>query len=73
MPAPSILSADSSAPNDRPNLSKDYLAGTAPEDWIPLRGPKFYAKREIGLRLDCHVTAIDTDVREVVIPSGGPI
>ena len=32
-----MLSADASAPYDRPNLSKDYLAGTAPEDWIPLQ------------------------------------
>src|SRR5690606_1709703 len=67
----SMLSADTSAPYDRPNLSKDYLAGTASEDWIPLRGPKFYAKRGIDLRLDCHVTAIDTDAREVATHSGG--
>src|SRR5437868_2825420 len=31
-----IISADDAPPYDRPNLSKDYLAGTAPEDWIPL-------------------------------------
>jgi hypothetical protein len=29
-------------PCDRPNLSKDYLAGTAQVDWIPLRAPEFY-------------------------------
>src|SRR3954468_12055512 len=33
-----MISADTAAPVDRPNLSKDYLAGTAKEDWIPLRG-----------------------------------
>src|SRR5262245_39824550 len=37
-----VISADSSAPCDRPNLSKDYLAGTAQEDWIPLRSPDYY-------------------------------
>ena len=32
-----MISADDSPPCDRPNLSKDFLAGTAPDDWIPLR------------------------------------
>ena len=32
-----MLSNDSAPPVDRPNLSKDYLAGSAPEDWLPLR------------------------------------
>ena len=36
-----MLSADDAPPCDRPNLSKDYLAGTAKDDWIPLRSPKF--------------------------------
>ncbi|AYC32417.1 pyridine nucleotide-disulfide oxidoreductase [Pseudomonas cavernae] len=66
----SMLSADASAPYDRPNLSKDYLAGTAPEDWIPLRGPKFYADRQIDLRLGCDVTAIDIGARQVLTGSG---
>src|SRR5438876_7411120 len=37
-----MLSADSSGPCDRPNLSKNFLAGTAPPEWIPLRSPEFY-------------------------------
>ena len=32
-----MLSNDDAPPVDRPNLSKDYLAGNAPEDWVPLR------------------------------------
>src|SRR5690606_9295924 len=32
-----ILSDDAAPPCDRPNLSKDYLAGTAEPSWIPLR------------------------------------
>src|SRR6185437_7645990 len=31
-----MLSNDNASPVDRPNLSKDYLAGSAPEDWVPL-------------------------------------
>src|ERR671911_663244 len=31
-----IIDPDADAPYDRPNISKDYLAGSAPEDWLPL-------------------------------------
>jgi NADPH-dependent 2,4-dienoyl-CoA reductase/sulfur reductase-like enzyme/nitrite reductase/ring-hydroxylating ferredoxin subunit len=57
-----LLSADDSAPYDRPNLSKDYLAGTAQEDWMPLRGDDFYAGQRIDLRLGAEVT--DLDIRD---------
>jgi NADPH-dependent 2,4-dienoyl-CoA reductase/sulfur reductase-like enzyme/nitrite reductase/ring-hydroxylating ferredoxin subunit len=60
-----ILSVDSSEPYDRPNLSKDYLAGKAAEEWIPLRSPEFYREHGIELRLDTRVTAIDPVSREV--------
>jgi NADPH-dependent 2,4-dienoyl-CoA reductase/sulfur reductase-like enzyme/nitrite reductase/ring-hydroxylating ferredoxin subunit len=66
-----MVSADSSAPYDRPNLSKDYLAGNAPEEWIPLRGPGFYRDHRIDLRLGMHATAIDTSKREVRLQDGG--
>lgn len=66
----SLLSADDAAPCDRPNLSKDYLAGTAPEDWIPLQPAEFYTDRKIELHLGCEVTAIETESRNVVTRSG---
>ena len=39
-----LIDPDDDAPYDRPNLSKDYLAGNAPEEWIPLRPADFYAQ-----------------------------
>ena len=42
-------------PVDRPNLSKDYLAGNAPEDWVPLRPESYYAENGIELRLKASV------------------
>src|SRR5258708_40280663 len=44
-----MISADSAPPCDRPNLSKDFLAGTAPDEWIPLRPPEWYSERNIEL------------------------
>ncbi len=49
-----MLSSDDASPVDRPNLSKDYLAGNAPEEWIPLRGDDFYADNAIELRLKAN-------------------
>ena len=64
-----LIDADPGAPCDRPNLSKDYLAGTAQAEWIPLHGPEFYAEHEIGIRR-ARVTAIDTSARTVTLDSG---
>jgi apoptosis-inducing factor 3 len=60
-----LLSGEEAPPCDRPNLSKDYLAGTAPEEWIPLRPAEFYKDNEIDLHLAAAVTAIDPERREV--------
>jgi len=65
-----IISADDSPPPDRPNLSKDYLAGTAQEDWIPLRPPEFYTDNRIELLLNSRVSSIDVARREVLLENG---
>jgi len=65
-----MLSADASPPCDRPNLSKDYLAGTAPEEWIPLRPPEFFADQKIELVLSARATRIDVAKKQVVVESG---
>lgn len=65
-----MLSDDDTTPVDRPNLSKDYLAGNAPEDWVPLRGDDYYAKQGIDLRLKTSVTTIDPRNREVALADG---
>jgi apoptosis-inducing factor 3 len=67
-----MLSEDDAAPVDRPNLSKDYLAGSAPEDWLPLRPDGFYADSEIELRLGSSADSIDIRAREVNT-GGGPV
>jgi NADPH-dependent 2,4-dienoyl-CoA reductase/sulfur reductase-like enzyme/nitrite reductase/ring-hydroxylating ferredoxin subunit len=68
-----MLSNDAAPPVDRPNLSKDYLAGSAPEDWLPLRPDSFYAEAGIDLRLESNVASIDTKARNVLIAGGGAI
>ncbi len=66
-----MLSQDSTPPLDRPNLSKDYLAGSAPEDWLPLRPNDFYAENNIELRLNAEVLGINVRTREVMVAGAG--
>jgi NADPH-dependent 2,4-dienoyl-CoA reductase/sulfur reductase-like enzyme/nitrite reductase/ring-hydroxylating ferredoxin subunit len=65
-----LISADKDAPYDRPTLSKDYLAGKAQPDWVPLHGREFYTERKIDLKLGSSVAAIDTKEREIKLANG---
>jgi apoptosis-inducing factor 3 len=67
------LDGDLDAPYDRPNLSKDYLAGDAPEEWIPLHPPEFYSRQGIDLRLGTIVDSIDAPARSVRFSNGDSI
>ena len=67
-----VVDPEGDAPYDRPNLSKDYLAGDAQESWLPLRPEGFYAKHRIE-RVSAEVASIDPANRRVVLEDGSAL
>ena len=65
-----MLSADAALPADRPNLSKDYLAGRVAEEWALLRSADYYRDNGIDVRLNTRVTRIDTGQRAIELADG---
>jgi NADPH-dependent 2,4-dienoyl-CoA reductase/sulfur reductase-like enzyme/nitrite reductase/ring-hydroxylating ferredoxin subunit len=65
-----MVSSDDTAPYDRPNCSKDYLAGNAPEEWMPLRPDDWYKEQAIELMLRAEVAGIDAKARQVTLAGG---
>jgi NADPH-dependent 2,4-dienoyl-CoA reductase/sulfur reductase-like enzyme/nitrite reductase/ring-hydroxylating ferredoxin subunit len=65
-----LIGEEESLPVDRPNLSKDYLAGSAPEEWIPLRSTDFYAEKTIDVRLGTRVQSIDVHGKSLTLGDG---
>jgi len=67
-----IVDDDADAPYDRPNLSKDYLAGNAPEEWIPLRPPGFHDQHRIDIvrgrasRIDVPARRLEVEGRDAL-------
>jgi NADPH-dependent 2,4-dienoyl-CoA reductase/sulfur reductase-like enzyme len=60
-------------PNEREPILAGYLAGSAPEDWMPLRPDSFYSETGVELRLNSEVTGIDIKARHVVTAGGGKV
>jgi NADPH-dependent 2,4-dienoyl-CoA reductase/sulfur reductase-like enzyme/nitrite reductase/ring-hydroxylating ferredoxin subunit len=58
-----------SEPVDRPNLSKDYLAGNAQPDWIPLRGAEWYAEHDVEI-VRANVRALDATEKRITTGDG---
>jgi NADPH-dependent 2,4-dienoyl-CoA reductase/sulfur reductase-like enzyme/nitrite reductase/ring-hydroxylating ferredoxin subunit len=65
-----VFDGGAHAPYDRPNLSKDYLAGNAPEEWIPLHPRSHYDERGITLALGRKVVALDPGRKSLTFDDG---
>jgi NADPH-dependent 2,4-dienoyl-CoA reductase/sulfur reductase-like enzyme/nitrite reductase/ring-hydroxylating ferredoxin subunit len=66
---PITMIGEEGVPIDRPNLSKDYLAGTAPDEWMPLRDEAALREKKIDL-VTGRATAIDLVHKRVVVAGG---
>lgn len=65
-----LIGPEPDPPYDRPNLSKDYLAGNAPEEWIPLHPREFYDEQRIELMLGSGVKSIELAGKTVALDDG---
>jgi apoptosis-inducing factor 3 len=65
-----LIDGDRDAPYDRPNLSKDYLAGNAPEDWLPLHPKEFYESQHLEILSGITAQAIDAKNKTVRLSDG---
>lgn len=68
--AVTLIGAETDKPVDRPNLSKDYLAGGMPEDWLWLMPDMFFREQNIELITGVAVTEIDAERRQVRLADG---
>jgi len=65
-----MLTLSQEAPYDRPNCSKNYLQGKAPDEWMPLRDEAFYTNYGIEIRTNQRVTSLDPSTRKIELESG---
>jgi NADPH-dependent 2,4-dienoyl-CoA reductase/sulfur reductase-like enzyme/nitrite reductase/ring-hydroxylating ferredoxin subunit len=65
-----MVDGDRDAPYDRPNLSKDFLAGNAPEDWLPLHPEAFYESQRIEILSGVVAQEIDVNTKTVDLSDG---
>jgi NADPH-dependent 2,4-dienoyl-CoA reductase/sulfur reductase-like enzyme/nitrite reductase/ring-hydroxylating ferredoxin subunit len=68
-----MLSSDDARPYDRPNLSKDYLAGAIPFKYVPLKDESYYLENNIDIRLGRVALELDIRASEVVLAGGDRI
>ena len=64
-----LLSPEGEWPYDRPNLSKDYLAGELDPAWLPLRPPEFYERHGVERQV-ARVVRLDVPARTITLEDG---
>jgi NADPH-dependent 2,4-dienoyl-CoA reductase/sulfur reductase-like enzyme/nitrite reductase/ring-hydroxylating ferredoxin subunit len=67
-----VVDEEQGSPYDRPNLSKDYLAGNAPEEWIPIRPANFYAEHAIDI-VRARAVSLDVSAKRLEVDGHAPI
>jgi len=65
-----MIGAEETVPIDRPNLSKDYLAGSAPEEWMPLRDADYYRQQNIDIMIGRRVALLDAKTKTLTLDDG---
>ncbi len=68
-----LVTQEEDLPYDRPNLSKDFLAGKATPESLPLRSEDFYRSQEIEVRTRTEVKDIDPKGRTAQLSPGGTL
>ena len=65
-----LLGDEAHGPYHRPPLSKAWLAGDMADAQLVMRAPDLLAKKDIALRTDCSVVAIDRTAQVLRLASG---
>ncbi|TRD11253.1 NAD(P)/FAD-dependent oxidoreductase [Erythrobacter insulae] len=68
-----MIGRDSMPPYERPPLSKEYLAGDKVFERIMIRPEKFWADKNVALRLGSGVSEIDPAAHTVTLSDGSTI
>ncbi|MEO8801532.1 MAG: FAD-dependent oxidoreductase [Polyangiaceae bacterium] len=68
-----LLGDEEPGPVDRPNLSKDFLMGEAPKEWMPLRDAAFYAEKNVDFVVGDLARELDPKAKRIVTKSGKTI
>ena len=68
-----MIGRDDAPPYERPPLSKEYLAGDKGFERIMIRPEKFWADKDIALRLGAAVTGIDPASHTLTLSDGASV
>lgn len=68
-----MVTQENRTPYDRPNLSKDYLEGSAQDEWMPLRSKDFYSEYGIEILFNKIVNKIDHDHNKIIFDDGNDL